>query len=346
MWTASLRQKCRLPHSTCCSVDATGHSGGTDRGHLRHLDVLKLVVVVVMVAALFWNTAVLAEDVAVRAKLKDQVPTDPLDPVWNTIPGTEFPVSPQVHWQKRIQQVTVKSIKVRGVHNTKQIAFLLEYADPTQDPADGAAVEFMVGDKKAHFAHGQPMLQVEGGPVNIWYWRNDTPGAADMTAMGFGTLKKQAQQDVQAKAVWKDEKTKVRYKQRSLILRKDAKGEQIKDPKTGDPLFDEETKQVEEDVTGVWRVVFVRNLSTTDSQDAQFQPGIFPNIAFAVWDGHKLESGDVRESGSQKGVTSWWYFTAEPAPDYSIYLYGLVAVVVAAGVEYVIIRKVRKGQPT
>jgi DMSO reductase family type II enzyme heme b subunit len=311
----------------------------------RLTESLKILGVVLLVLVVS-GPLVLAEDVAVRAKLKDQVPTDPLDPVWSTVPATEFPVSPQVHWQKRIQQVTVKSIKVRGVHNTKQIAFLLEYADPTQDPADGAAIEFMVGDKKAHFAHGQPMLQVEGGPVNIWYWKNSTPGAADMTAMGFGTLKVQTQQDVQAKAVWKDEKTKVQYKQRKLVLRKDPKGEQMKDPKTGDPLFDEETKQVEEDVTGVWRVVFVRNLTTTDSQDAQFRPGTFPNIAFAVWDGHKLESGDLKEAGSQKGVTSWWYFTAEPPPDYSIYLYGLVAVVVAAGVEYVIIRKVRKGQPS
>lgn len=306
---------------------------------------MKIIGVVLLVVSL-WGPLVIAEDVAVRVKLKDQVPMDPLDPVWNTVPDTEFPVSPQVHWQKRIQQVTVKSIKVRGVHNRKQIAFMLEYADPTQDPADGAALEFMVGDKKAHFAHAQPMLLVEGGPVNIWYWRNDTPGAADMSAMGFGTLKKQAQQDVQAKGVWKDEKTKIHYKQRKIILRKDAKGEQIKDPKTGDPLFDEETKLVEEDVTGVWRVVFIRNLTTNDNQDAQFQSGTFPNIAFAVWDGHKLESGDLKETGSQKGVTSWWYFTAEAPPDYSVYLYGLVAIVVAAGVEYVIIRKVRKGPPT
>jgi DMSO reductase family type II enzyme heme b subunit len=241
--------------------------------------------------------------------------------------------------------VTVKSIKVRGVHNTKQIAFLLEYADPTQDPADAAALEFMVGDKKAHFAHGQPMAQVEGGPVNIWYWRNDTSGATDMNAQGFGTLKKQARQDVQAKGVWKDEKTKVQFKERKLNLRKDAKGELMKDPKTGDPLFDEETKVVEQDVTGVWRVVFTRALTTTDPNDAQFQLGTFPNIAFAVWDGKKLESGDLKESGSQKAVSSWWYFNAEPPPNYSIYLYGLIAVVVAAGVEYVIIRKVRKGQP-
>src|SRR5437867_7001917 len=165
-----------------------------------------------------------------------------------------------------------------------------------------------------------------------------------MSAQRFGTPKKQAQQDVQAKGIWKDEMTKVRFKERKLNPRMDAKGEPAKDPKTGAPLFDEETKVVEQNATGVWRVVFIRALATTDPNDAQFQPGTFPNIAFAVWDGKKLESGDLKESGSQKAVTSWWYFNAEPPTNYAIYFYGLIAVVVAAGVEYVIIQKVRKGK--
>ncbi len=307
----------------------------------------QLTLLTIILTSFLWTVSTQAqESVLVHAKLiQGEVPVDPLAAVWSTVPVTEFPMSPQVHWQKRIQQVTVKSIKVRAVHNTKQIAFMLEYADPTQDPGDAAALEFMVGDKKAHFAHGQPMAQVEGGPVNIWYWRSDALAASDMTAKGFGTLKKEAHQDVQAKAVWKPEKTKVHYTVRKIILKKDPKGEPLKDPKSGDPQFDEETTPVEEEVTGVWRVVFTRALKTSDAQDAQFDVGTFPNIAFAVWDGHKLESGDLKESGSQKAVSSWWYFNAEPPPDYSIYLYGLFAVVLAAGVEFVIIRKVQKGPP-
>ena len=299
-----------------------------------------LMTMLAVAVGLLWASPIPAqESVVVRVKLiQGEVPTDPTAPLWEKIQATEFPLSPQVHWQKRIGSVTVKSLKVRGVHNNKQIAFLLEYADPTQDPADAAALEFMVGDKKAHFAHGQPMAQVEGGPVNIWYWRNDTPGAADMTAKGFGTLKKEAQQDVQAKGVWKDEKTKIKFKERKVSLRKDDKGNMVKNPKTGEPVVDEETKVVEQEATGVWRIVFTRALTTTDKEDVQIQPGTFPNIAFAVWDGKKLESGDVKESGSQKAVSSWWYFNAEPPTDYAIYLYGLMAVVLAAGVEFVIIR--------
>src|SRR5881409_4409707 len=254
------------------------------------------------VVAFLWGTPALSQEtVVVRVKLiQGEVPTDPTAPIWNTIPGTEFPMAPQVHWQKRILQVTVKSIKVRGVHNTKQIAFLLEYADPTQDPADAAALEFMVGDKKAHFAHGQPMAQVEGGPVNILYWKNKDNKGVDMNAKGFGTLKVQAQQDVKGKGVYQD---------------------------------------------GTWKVVFARALSTGDVEhDVQIKPGEFINVAFAIWDGKKLDSGDLKEKGSEKAVSSWWYFRAEPPPDYSGYLYAALAIGLAVGFQFVVVRKLKKGR--
>jgi DMSO reductase family type II enzyme heme b subunit len=82
------------------------------------------------------------------------------------------------------------------------LAILLEYPDPEQDGTDAAAIEFPVGEDKAHFAHGQPMLQVEGGPVNIWYWKADQ--TLDMNAKGFGSLKVQAQQDLKGKGAWKN----------------------------------------------------------------------------------------------------------------------------------------------
>src|SRR6185436_19402703 len=96
------------------------------------------------------------ESVAVRAGVvKDGLPVDdPMAAAWNSAPSSEFPLSPQVHWKERIQEVTVKSVKVRALHDGQQVAILLEYQDPSQDPDDAAGLEFMVGDKKAHFAHG------------------------------------------------------------------------------------------------------------------------------------------------------------------------------------------------
>jgi DMSO reductase family type II enzyme heme b subunit len=241
------------------------------------------------------------ESVAVRASLvQGTLPTDdPLAAVWNTAGAAEFPMSPQVHWPVRITEVTAKSVKVKALHDNTNVAVLLEFADPTEDPDDAAAIEFMVGDTKAHFAHGQPMNQVQGGPVNIWYWKNKNGKGTDMSAMGFGTLKAQTHQDVKA---------------------------------TG--RYD----------NGTWKVVFSRALTTGNTlEDTQLKPGEFTSIAFALWDGKKMDTGQPKEKGSEKAVSSWWYFRAEPPPDYSPYLYAVLAIALAVGFELVLVRRLKKG---
>lgn len=242
------------------------------------------------------------ESVSVRATLlTGGVPVDdPSAAVWSSAPPATFPMSPQVHWQNRIQEVTVKDVIVRALHDGTQVAVLVEYSDPTQDPDDAAALEFMVGDKKAHFAHGQPMLQVEGGPVNIWFWKNKTGKAIDMSAKGFGTLKPQEHQDVTAKGVYSN---------------------------------------------GTWKVVFSRKLLTGHAdEDVQITAGQFMSISFAVWDGRKDAVGELVEKGSQKAVSSWWYFRADAPPDYSGYMYAAIAAALGLGFQFVLIRKLKKGQ--
>ena len=240
------------------------------------------------------------ESVAVRVYLtEDALPSDdPNSAMWDAVAASEFNLAPQVHWPDRLQEATVKSLKVRGLHDGQNIAILVEYQDPTEDPADAAALEFMVGDSMAHFAHGQEMLQVEGGPVNIWYWKKESGQATDMSAKGFKTLRPQDQQDVSAKGVWQD---------------------------------------------GTWKVVFSRPLKTADEQDVQIEPGIWKNVAFAFWDG-KLIEGVVKEKGSQKAVSSWWYIRAEPAPDNSVYGYVILGLLIAAAFEFVLVRKIRRGR--
>ena len=240
------------------------------------------------------------ESVAVRVYLTEEaLPSDdPNSATWNGVAASEFNLAPQVHWPDRLQEATVKSLKVRGLHDGENIAILVEYQDPSEDQADAAALEFMVGDKMAHFAHGQEMLQVEGGPVNIWYWKKESGQATDMSAKGFKTLRPQDQQDVSAKGVWQD---------------------------------------------GTWKVVFSRPLKTADEQDVQIEPGIWKSVAFAFWDG-KLVDGVVKEKGSQKAVSSWWYIRAEPAPDNSIYGYVILGLLIAVAFELVFVRKIRRGR--
>ena len=241
------------------------------------------------------------QSVSVSAPLvKGALPADdPNGAVWSSATMARFPMSPQVHWPTRILEATVKDLNVRALHDGTNVSILLEYADPTEDPDDAAAIEFMVGDKKAHFAHGQPMAQVEGGPVNIWYWKNKDNKGVDMNAKGFGTIKVQTHQDVKAKGAYSN---------------------------------------------GTWKVVFTRPLATEHpDEDTQIMTGGFINIAFAVWDGKKDVSGELKEKGSQKAVTSWWNFRAEAPPDYSTYYYAAIAVGVALGFQFVLIRKLKKG---
>ncbi len=62
------------------------------------------------------------ESVAVRAVMvKGGLPVDDPDAaVWNSAPQAQFPMSPQVHWQNRIQEATVKDLKVRALHDGTQ----------------------------------------------------------------------------------------------------------------------------------------------------------------------------------------------------------------------------------
>lgn len=242
-----------------------------------------------------------SESVSLRLyPLEGSLPSDdPTSPVWDDVPGSQFQLAPQVHWPPRIQEVTVNSVKVKGVHNGQELAILLEYEDPTEDAADAGAIEFMVGDQPAHFAHGQEMTEVQGGPVNIWYWKNEKGNAVDMSAKGFGTLEVQPHQDVKAKGVWQN---------------------------------------------GIWRVVFFRGLTTEHAEDVQIEPGEWRNVAFAFWDG-AIVDGLVKEKGSQKAVSSWWYIRAEPEADNSIFGWAVLGVALAVAFELVIVRKLRKGQP-
>lgn len=146
-----------------------------------------------------------AQAVMVVAKLLDgEGPTaDPWAPVWETVPAVEFPLSAQVNWDPRIFKVTVRSMTVRALHNQRKIAFLLDYADPTQDHGDAAALEFPVGVAKPHFAHAQRMAHMESGRVNIWHWKAQGQTVTDLNAQGIGTLTRQEHQDLAGQGIWK-----------------------------------------------------------------------------------------------------------------------------------------------
>lgn len=155
-----------------------------------------------------------------RAKRVDGDSTALLDPTasqWQAVPSEAAPMgpTPPENQNSRYAQLRARErpygklggLSVRCAHDGKDIAFLLEWADPTQNvdfldgkSPDGAGILFPVkGDA--------PLATMGSGsqPVNAWFWRADLGEAVeDLTASGLGTVERAGDSQIAAKSKWED----------------------------------------------------------------------------------------------------------------------------------------------
>ena len=88
---------------------------------------------------------------------------------------------------------------------------------------------------------------------------------------------------------------------------------------------------------GQYRLVFRRSLTTDDKDlDIQFVPGQFISMALFVWDGFN------GETGKEMAISTWYYLLLEPSVPTKVYLYPPIAVVLAAGFQWWLIRRLRR----
>jgi hypothetical protein len=98
-----------------------------------------------------------------------ELPRHPDSGLWQTAPPVELHLMPLWWRTDRPEELTV-----RALHDGKELAILLSWADTShdatairpQDFRDAAAVAFALTPDPPFFAMGQP-----GGPVNIWMWK-------------------------------------------------------------------------------------------------------------------------------------------------------------------------------
>lgn len=107
----------------------------------------------------------------------------------------------------------IGSVRVGAIHNGAELAFRLEWDDPSEDAElhdndsfpDAAAIALPA-------AEGAPLVLMgaEGKPVNAWYWRADEADRArHVTAEGLGTSRTLDTQLVKASGVWKEGRWRV-----------------------------------------------------------------------------------------------------------------------------------------
>jgi hypothetical protein len=146
---------------------------------------------------LMWKSAALAAGVLLLASCGKQVPrtqdvvaiaagkvpTDPGDPVWSNAPEHLAKMIPQDLVEPRLMSPSTAEVKVRSVTNGSEIAFRLEWDDPTKSdtpgPAkmnDACAVQIPETIEKDL---PEPQMGQEGKRVQVTYWRADWQATID-----------------------------------------------------------------------------------------------------------------------------------------------------------------------
>ena len=202
--------------------------------------------------------------------VRQEIPLDPEATLWRKIPPARIPLKAQ-DLDHPYGGGSVKAVIIRAIHNGRELAFLLEWVDPTKDATtngldsfrDAAALMFPLDPKNPpEPIMGHRYMGERSALVNIWQFKADwneerrSSPVEDLNAAGPGTLTTQDRQDVSGKGVHG---------------------------------------------SGRWKVIFLRSLKTDDEDDAQFWPGLKTWVNVAVWDG---SHGDI---AGQKSVSEIWH---------------------------------------
>ena len=255
----------------------------------------------------------------VAAQVSGALPvTEPDSAVWQQSTAIAVPLSAQAVTRPMLPSARVKSITARALHNGQQIAVLVEWADETQNDSmvrvqdfrDAVALQFPLAAGVPFFCMGQA-----GGNVNIWHWKADwqtditarqdvdglypnmyvdqypftsavdpiTAGAADYTDPNY--LPALASGNLFASATRASPVEDVIAGGFGSLTAQAAEGQNVQ----GYGAW----------AGGKWRVIFVRDLASSEADDILFAAGQVYSLAFAAWDGAN------GERNGQKSTSQW-----------------------------------------
>lgn len=239
------------------------------------------------------------------------------DDIWRTVSPYKQPLQRQFLVAPMPADVGVKEVFVQSINDGKHIAFRLVWKDATRDDSikimnfpDGAAIQFPVKKELLpEYFMGEP-----NKPVHIIYWRawrsrdqkdgfqNVKTAYPNMTVdmynfdysvKGNGTDKTQAEKDIFIPGKAAENPLSVPHKE--IIEELSAEGAGTLASKNI-----ENTSGEADWKNGEWTVVFIRPLNVSDEKSVQFKAGEKMPVAFAVWEGSRMESA------GRKAVSPAW----------------------------------------
>ncbi len=297
-------------------------------------------------------------DVVLKSKLVDgNLPAGPEDEAWNTVEAVELPLAGQIVASPRFWTPSANSIRIKSFYNGENIAFLLEWDDRTSEQgevySDAVAIQFPTkipeGLKKPYFAMGDSSNGVE-----LLHWRaydesvlaaqlaedndieTETDGGDDLEEEetdDAGTEEATAETE-QEEEVVVEEAAKEEFKGFVMVKEMNAKGFKRLSVQ---PDKSQNSKGKGHWKNGKWQVMITRPLYTADTKlDVQFEKGKLIPYALAVWDGSNSEIK------GQKAISSWYYLTLEMTTPKTVYVYALVAIIMAVCIQFWVVARIRR----
>ncbi len=263
-----------------------------------------------------------------------ELPENPDDAAWNEAEPMDMRLAGQVIAAPRWQNPSIEMVTVQALSNDKDIAFKLTWDDPFKDIKHDESKEF------------DPIELSKVGVFSSYVEANDMVPRAlktfrDSVALQFavkapqGTKKphfyRGSSSDQVHLWVWKADKSEAgkrgtdegnaRGWKQPIKAQKDD-GQQI----LGKAKWDQ----------GRWTVVMKRPLNTGDKNDVQFEKGKFIPMSINAWDGSNGEHGLIMS------LSTWHFVFLEAPTPMSVYIYAILAFLIAGGLGIWLMRKVEK----
>jgi len=252
-----------------------------------------------------------------RAVRVARVPENPDDGLWRQADPVALHLMPLWWRYTRPEELTV-----RALHDGRELALLLVWADDThdatamrpQDFRDAAAIEFSPAQDPPFFAMGEP-----GAPVNIWMWKAERqadlePAFQDLEKV-YPNLGIDSYPNPLRGPLEQPHRRALTLDSPPLFVTAWGAGNIVADPTRraaaedlraegfgtlrARPRLDQAVEAHGVWATGTYRVVLRRALRRHGDEAVRLRPGRAASVAFAVWNG---AAGD---RDGKKSVTIW-----------------------------------------
>jgi hypothetical protein len=252
--------------------------------------------------------ATTTEVVAVQAQA---VPATPTDAAWNAVPEHPAKLLLQDLVEPRLMKTSTAEVRVRAITNGSEVAFRLEWDDPSKDdlpgPArflDACAVQVPT---KLEANVPDPQMGGQGKTVEITYWRADWQASVDgrpdslkeiYPNVGVDHYPFEAQSLEKGSAAQTEMATRYAPARALGNRRVGPRETPVEDliadgPGTLSPAPPTGSKGKGAKSDKGWSVVITRKLPNG------LAPGARTQVAFAVWEGAQ------QETGARKMRTGW-----------------------------------------